>query len=187
MKWKSNVIEFFGYKYNTKFLLWFKAYISSKSITFNWNNLSIVCAFNEGQKTNIICSKWIRRSMWNEDDNSLAKYWSTAPHFWFVLRCRQKETITMKNAVFWDVAPCRFCVNRCFGGTYRLHLQGRKIRERETSVSRWLQPNKIYTAPHPRRRHSSWSPPWKPHIVQTITRYIIRQKVKVKLSLCLTN
>jgi hypothetical protein len=30
----------------------------------------------------------------------------------------------MKNAVFWDVAPCRCCVNRHFGGTYRLHLQG---------------------------------------------------------------
>jgi hypothetical protein len=26
-----------------------------------------------------------------------------------------------------------------FGWTYRLHLQGRKIRERETRVSRWLQ------------------------------------------------
>jgi hypothetical protein len=39
----------------------------------------------------------------------------------------------MKNAVFWDVVPCRFCVNRSFGGTYRLHLQGRKIRERGTS------------------------------------------------------
>jgi hypothetical protein len=26
------------------------------------------------------------------------------------------------------VAPCRSCVNRCFGGTFRLHLQGRKIR-----------------------------------------------------------
>jgi hypothetical protein len=38
---------------------------------------------------------------------------------------------TLKNAVFWDVAPCR--------GTYRLHLQGRKIRERGTSVNRWLQ------------------------------------------------
>jgi hypothetical protein len=24
----------------------------------------------------------------------------------------------MKNAVFWDVAPCRFCVNRRFGGMY---------------------------------------------------------------------
>jgi hypothetical protein len=34
------------------------------------------------------------------------------------------------------VALCRFCVNRRFGGTYRLHLQGRKIRERWTSVSR---------------------------------------------------
>jgi hypothetical protein len=25
--------------------------------------------------------------------------------------------VTMKNPVFWDVAPCRFCVNRRFGGT----------------------------------------------------------------------
>jgi hypothetical protein len=31
-----------------------------------------------------------------------------------------------KKAVFWDVAPYRFGVNRRFGGTYRLHLQGRK-------------------------------------------------------------
>jgi hypothetical protein len=48
--------------------------------------------------------------------------------------------VTVKNAVFWDVAPCRSCVNRRFGGTYRLHLQGRKIRKLGTSVSRWLQP-----------------------------------------------
>jgi hypothetical protein len=48
--------------------------------------------------------------------------------------------VTMKNIVFWDVAPCRSCeLNRRFGVTYRLHLQGRKIRERGTSVSRWLQ------------------------------------------------
>jgi hypothetical protein len=46
----------------------------------------------------------------------------------------------MKNAVFWDVAPCRSCeLNRRFRGTYSLHLQRRKIRERGTSVSRWLQ------------------------------------------------
>jgi hypothetical protein len=31
---------------------------------------------------------------------------------------------SLKNAVFWDVAPCRHYVNRRFGGTYRLHLQG---------------------------------------------------------------
>jgi hypothetical protein len=41
----------------------------------------------------------------------------------------------MKNAVFWDVLSCRFCVNRRFGGTYSIHLQGRKIREPGTSVS----------------------------------------------------
>jgi hypothetical protein len=45
-----------------------------------------------------------------------------------------------KNAVFWDVASCRSCgLNRRFGGKYRLHLQGRKFRERGTSVIRWLQ------------------------------------------------
>jgi hypothetical protein len=47
--------------------------------------------------------------------------------------------VTMRNVVFWEVALCRSCVNRRFGGTYRLYLQGRKIRERETSLSRWLQ------------------------------------------------
>jgi hypothetical protein len=34
--------------------------------------------------------------------------------------------VTMKNVVFWDVALCMSCVNRRFGGTYSLHLQGRK-------------------------------------------------------------
>jgi hypothetical protein len=29
----------------------------------------------------------------------------------------------MINAVFWDVAPWRSCVNRRFGGTYSLHFQ----------------------------------------------------------------
>jgi hypothetical protein len=43
------------------------------------------------------------------------------------------------NAIFWDVAQCRSCVSRRFGGTYHLHLQGRNIRVRVTSVSRWLQ------------------------------------------------
>jgi hypothetical protein len=32
----------------------------------------------------------------------------------------------VKNVVFWDAAPCRSSVNRRFGGTYRLDLQGRK-------------------------------------------------------------
>jgi hypothetical protein len=47
----------------------------------------------------------------------------------------------MKNVVFWDVALCRSWVNRYFGGTYRLHLQGTKIRKRGTSISKWLQKN----------------------------------------------
>jgi hypothetical protein len=36
--------------------------------------------------------------------------------------------VVMKVVIFWDIAPCGF------GGTYRLHLQGRKSVEQETSV-----------------------------------------------------
>jgi hypothetical protein len=47
--------------------------------------------------------------------------------------------VTKKNAVYWDVAPYRSCVKGRFGGMYRLHLQGIKIRERGTSLSRFTQ------------------------------------------------
>jgi hypothetical protein len=40
-----------------------------------------------------------------------------------VLR-RKLKGETMKNAFFWDAAPCRYCVNRHFGGSHRLYLQG---------------------------------------------------------------
>jgi hypothetical protein len=44
---------------------------------------------------------------------------------------------TLKIAVFWGVTPC-WCgrLNRRFGGSNRLHLQGSTVRERRTSVSR---------------------------------------------------
>jgi hypothetical protein len=49
----------------------------------------------------------------------------------------------MKKAVFWDVAPCRYCVNRRFEDMYAIHPQGRrkkeKIRKRTASVSKDLQ------------------------------------------------
>jgi hypothetical protein len=38
--------------------------------------------------------------------------------------------LTMKTAVILDVEPCRsYELNLRFGGTYRLHLNGRKIHE----------------------------------------------------------
>jgi hypothetical protein len=67
-----------------------------------------------------------------------AKFYSPGQYIPY-LRFEVFTPVTIKNAVLWDVAPWRSCVNRRFGGPYRLHLQGRKIRWRGTSVSRWLQ------------------------------------------------
>jgi hypothetical protein len=77
----------------------------------------------------------------------------------------------MKNAVFWDVVPCRYCVNRRFGGTYRLHLQGRKIRERGTSVRRWLQRVSVGLRIQPQQR-----------IVGNIVFYVVRVVTKEAIS-----
>jgi hypothetical protein len=41
----------------------------------------------------------------------------------------------IKLVIFWDIAPCSPYMNRCFGGTYHRHLQGRKSAEQETSES----------------------------------------------------
>jgi hypothetical protein len=35
----------------------------------------------------------------------------------YIVRFEVFTAVTMKNAVFWDVTPCRSCVNRRFGGT----------------------------------------------------------------------
>jgi hypothetical protein len=37
-----------------------------------------------------------------------------------------KQTVMLKNAAFWDVTLCGCCKNRRFGGTCRLHHQGKK-------------------------------------------------------------
>jgi hypothetical protein len=37
-----------------------------------------------------------------------------------VVRFEVFTAVTLKNGVFWDVTPCGFCKNQCFGATYRL-------------------------------------------------------------------
>jgi hypothetical protein len=58
--------------------------------------------------------------------------------FYLHVRFEGFKVVTVKNAVFWDVTPCR-----SFEPTFRRNVSppssGQKTRERGTSVSRWLQ------------------------------------------------
>jgi hypothetical protein len=49
----------------------------------------------------------------------------------------------MNVAIFWDIAPYSLYVNRRFGATYRLHLQGLKSAEQtnQGAASRFLATN----------------------------------------------
>jgi hypothetical protein len=45
-----------------------------------------------------------------------------------VLRLEVLTPVVMKGSIFWDITPCSpLKINRCFWGTYSLHLQGRRI------------------------------------------------------------
>jgi hypothetical protein len=56
----------------------------------------------------------------------------------------------MKNAVFFDVAPCEFIKNERFEGTYRLHLQGRR---NNSNVEKMLDGNWLAVYNKPTRCH----------------------------------
>jgi hypothetical protein len=45
----------------------------------------------------------------------------------------------MKSVIFWDMTPCSpLSVNRLFGGTYRLYLQGRRNKFSKKSTSKQM-------------------------------------------------
>jgi hypothetical protein len=54
----------------------------------------------------------------------LEPVWALKRREKILVRFEVFTAVTMKNAVFWDVVPCRYCVNRRFGGTYRFHFHG---------------------------------------------------------------
>jgi hypothetical protein len=59
----------------------------------------------------------------------------------------------MKITIFWDIPPCSSLkVNRCFGGTYRLYLQGGGISRTRNNVEiKWqAELSTDYTALYPR-------------------------------------
>jgi hypothetical protein len=76
---------------------------------------------------------------------------------------KPQRKLDIKRTTFWDITPCSpLKVNRRFGGTYRLHLQVRKIsRARNQVESRWQAGPNVgclsteYTALYPRRWYSS--------------------------------
>jgi hypothetical protein len=49
----------------------------------------------------------------------------------------------MDVAIFWNIAQCSPYVNRRFGETYHLHIQGRKLAEQETSLQHVASNNSV--------------------------------------------
>jgi hypothetical protein len=91
----------------------------------------------------------IGRSSMETSQRILATFycWELCVGYWTITVKLKKNVL--KNAVFWDVASCRCFVNRPFGGTYPLHLQGIRnpraifytlkmegIRSSETSINK---------------------------------------------------
>jgi hypothetical protein len=83
-----------------------------------------------------------------------------------------------KNGVSWNVTQCGSGKNRDFWRMYCLHHQNERIRQLGTTLAVIVEPDvgedmfflnvcsyKSHTTSHPVRKHSSYSPPWKPQIL----------------------
>jgi hypothetical protein len=46
----------------------------------------------------------------------------------FTVRFEVSTAVTMMIIIFWEMTPCGSYKNRRFGGSYRLHLQGARVR-----------------------------------------------------------
>jgi hypothetical protein len=44
------------------------------------------------------------------------------------VRFEVSTAVTMMILIFWEMTPCGSYKNRRFGGSYRLHLQGARVR-----------------------------------------------------------
>jgi hypothetical protein len=68
-----------------------------------------------------------------------ARGYELESQFMVIVMLELRTKSLKKNALFWDVAPCDFIINRRFGGTCRLHLQGRRNNSSEEKLDGSLQ------------------------------------------------
>jgi hypothetical protein len=54
---------------------------------------------------------------------------------WWTEQHWGKFSLSMKNTVFWGVAPCGFCKNRHIEGKFRLSHQGEKNRRARNNAN----------------------------------------------------
>jgi hypothetical protein len=96
-----------------------------------WKLLMTVLSRDRCWVNDFVCRMW---------SDSLPSYWAKPLHkmykeyYYYYLEFEVFTAATMNNVVFWEVSPCGSCKNRRFRVQYRLHLQGKKIRERWLTV-----------------------------------------------------
>jgi hypothetical protein len=88
----------------------------------------------------VITVRWIKILSLDFSSNSLlSRHIATSQcHSQRYVLCVTKASNTICVATLWNITSCSLYVNRRFGVTCRLHLQGRKSAEQEPACSRWL-------------------------------------------------
>jgi hypothetical protein len=70
-----------------------------------------------------------------------------------LVRFEVLTAVFMESTIFWDIKPCSpLKVNRCFGATYRHHLQGRISRARNQRKAGGKQSSEYGSNVSPKRR-----------------------------------
>jgi hypothetical protein len=78
----------------------------------------------------------IRATQSNIPEDVILQEFYFLPKIFDIYKIRGFYTTVTKIVIFWDVVPCRSCMNRYFGGMYRPNRQGAKIKRARNNVRR---------------------------------------------------
>jgi hypothetical protein len=95
-----------------------------------WGWVSPGAGLESMEKTKILPLAGIETGQFNLQPaavpTELSRLWYDIVNLHNFVRFGVFTAVTIKYAVFWDVAQCRSCLNRCFGGTYHLPWRWRR-------------------------------------------------------------
>jgi hypothetical protein len=111
-----------------KTLLWVKRPVGVKTVSQMWNSLSRHHHYLVRYKAMCLVTVSYHLFLTGLHAACSVLAFSSSPFFPQVVGFEVRTAEVMKSSVFWDITPrSPLKVNWRFGGTYRLHFQGRRM------------------------------------------------------------
>jgi hypothetical protein len=130
----------FGHRYSLD--MWAESNCGYFSMQIQHTNMNLVLSWSTAMCNfrAVTAACWTSTPETRYTDSDPSNWRSAATEItWCITSWNISQTVSVKSVIFWDMTLCSMLsCNRRFGGTYRLHLHGRRTNfSKNQQVSRW--------------------------------------------------